>query len=141
MATLNGIGGRVRWENFYTEHVHAWSMDVIAEALEDTAWEYSTSAGVAVPTPGSGADGWRTYQAGLRGFAGSFECYQDDVDVAFIEGEACEIYLHQDADTYWHGMAFCTGVHASAPIEGKQTVTIDFQGTLYLTGPWTTTTS
>ena len=140
MAAVSGINGRVIWSGKYTSHVHAWSMDVVTDALEDTAWEYTT-----LTTGGaSGASanlGWRSYKAGLSGFSGSFECYHDSVPAGVADGTSAMLYLYVDADTYWYGVAFITGVHPSSTIDGMQTVTIDFQGALHLSMQWVTTTT
>jgi hypothetical protein len=105
-------------------------MDVEADAYEDTAWEYSGDTAVA----GTGADGWRTYKAGLLGFSGSYTCYQDEVPADFAPDTVSELELWVDRRTgyRWVGCAIMTALHPSTPIDDMQTVGVDFQGSLNL---------
>jgi len=134
MATLHGKEGRVIWPGKYTSHVHSWSADIEYEVVEDTAWEYESTALDATPVPGTGGAGWRTYIYGLKTFSGSFDCYMDGTSPPSVDpGTAAEIYLvNKNGTSYWHGMAIVTGTSVEAPIEGIQEVTIDFQGVGHL---------
>lgn len=144
MATIAGYHGFVRWPGKYTVHVHAWSIDYVADALEDTAWEYtSTAGGHWVVEAGTGGDGWRTYIVGLQGWTGSYECYMDNCRLPSVTvGVETEITLYVNYPTsYFYGLAIVSAISASAPIEGIQTVTINFQGNLRLYRECTTTTT
>lgn len=143
MATIAGYHGFVRWPGKYTRHVHAWSIDYVADALEDTAWEYTSTAGGSWQViPGTGGDGWRTYIVGLQGWTGSYECYVDNCElVDVVIGAETEITLFVDYPyVYFQGFAIISGFSQSAPIEGIQTVTINFQGDMRLFRYCSTTT-
>lgn len=143
MATIAGYHGLVRWPGKYTHHVHAWSIDYVADALEDTAWEYTSSPGGAwVVEAGTGGDGWRTYIVGLQGWTGSYECYLDKCRLpSLVVGTETEITLYVNyPNHYFHGLAIVSAISVSAPIEGIQTVTVNFQGNLRLYRECSTTT-
>jgi hypothetical protein len=116
-------------------------MDVEAEAPEDTAWEFDAGGDV---VPGTGGDGWRTYSSDcILGFSGSYECYQDETPADFSPGTEAviELYVDRDAGASWVGTAVCGGIHPEAPIDGMETVSVDFQGVLNLNVKDSTTTS
>lgn len=130
-TTLAGMYGRVKWPGKYTSHAFEWSMDIEADLYEDTAWEYDGSDN---PIEGTGADGWRTYIPGLKGFSGSYSCYQDEVPADFAPDTVGELELWVDRRTgaRWVGCAVMSAIHPSAPIDGMQTVDVDFEGVLDL---------
>lgn len=141
-STISGVHGRVKWPGHYTQHAHEWNLDVESATYEDSAWEYDASGN---PIPGSGADGWRTYRPGIKGFSGSISCYQDEVPADFDPDTIAQLELFVDVRTgaRWVGCAVLTAIHPAAPIDGMQTVDIDFQGQFNLTtdlGVSTTTT-
>lgn len=124
MATLSGTEGRVVFSNNYVSHVHAWSMDAVADALEDTNWDWAAED-----------EGWRSYIFGLKAYTGTYECYAASASFPEFTAAnmvACRLRLYLDDNSFFEGYALCTGHHPSAPIDGIQTITIDFQGTLNL---------
>jgi len=136
MATLSGTSGNVTFANNYTAHVHSWSADIVTEALEVTAWQLGTGT----PNPDLP---WRSYIPGLSGWSGSFDCYLDGNELpepGKVVGGSTVFWLQLNIDDYhyYEGYAICTAVRPSAPIEGVQSVTIEFQGSLSL-GAVTTT--
>jgi len=123
MASFNGIYGKVEWNGGqYTKYAHGWSMDVTIEALENTNWDNTDPS-------------WRTYQSGLKSFSGSFECYADDTIMADAVDAIGYLQLTGTTGHVFKGYAYMTGAHPAAPIDGMQTVSVDFQGTFKIYDP------
>lgn len=124
--TLSGKGGRVVFSNNYCVHVHAWSADIVAEALEDTNWDWT------------GDDvGWKSFICGLRAWAGSFEAFLDDAQMpspglGVAANIIANIELWTDRFHLFKGVAVCTGTSVSHAIAGIGSVKVGFQGTLHL---------
>jgi hypothetical protein len=133
MSTVAGKEGNVIHEGLYTAHVHEWSADVEAEALEDTAWQL----GSGTPNPELP---WRTFISGLKTWSGSYSCFLDTIEVPEV-GAIAWLKLYVDAVHWFEGYAMVTGVHPSAPVDGITEATFDFQGTLHMGVEVPTTTT
>lgn len=102
----------------YTVHAHKWSMDINAEALDVTAWDWEVA-------------GWKDFIAGLKGWSGSFECFLDDAPtMAMLPGSkvAGIFYVKKSTGVGFHGLALITKVSPGVDITGVETMTFDFTG-------------
>lgn len=101
-------------------HGHAWSIDLVADALEDTNWGWTTPD-----------VGWRSYIPGLKGWSGSVECYADSVPATLVVGMTitdAQFYVDKANARGYKGDIVVTGEHPGVTIEGIETLTFDFQG-------------
>lgn len=123
MATLHGYKGNVDWDSIVSSdsgtdyQIHSWSVDVTADAPDDTT--FSTT-------------GWRTFKNdGLRSWSGTVEVYVDDTNViqpSDVNSQAT-LKLYVNSSNYYSGLAILTGAHPAASVDGIETQTLDFQGT------------
>ena len=122
MATVAGKIAEVTMANYDT-YAHNWTIDFVTDALEDTNWDGSGY--------GQANEYWRTYLAGLSGWSGSFECYASGTPAtSILPGTSATAKFYVDIEnTYGYtGTILITGVHPTAPIDGIQSYTVDYQG-------------
>jgi hypothetical protein len=99
---------------------HEWTMDIDADALEDTNWDW-TSYDV----------GWRSFISGLKGFSGSFACFIDTAHI-FLPGTLisdAKFYVSLAGTIGFKGDILVTAVHPSVAIDGIAELSVDYQGT------------
>ena len=94
--------------------VNTWSLDYTVDALETTDFS---------------ASGIATYLLGVSRWSGTFGGYKDGVPLALGTANTVSVYLGEDPDIYWSGLAYITGVHAAVNYDGIAGYTYDFQGT------------
>jgi len=123
MATVAGKDADITVAD-YDANCHAWSLDIVADPLEDTNWDDS---GV-----GQAQEGWRTNKAGLKGFSGSFECRADSVPATSLlpgtDVATAKFYVDVATTFGYSGSIIITAVHPGATIDGLETLTVDFVG-------------
>lgn len=120
MATIAGKDAAITIAS-YDAYAHVWSMDIVADPLEDTNWDWAAAD-----------EGWRSYIFGLRGFSGTFECYADATPTAALlpgtKVTDAQFYTDVDNSKGYKGDILITGAHPSVAIDGIETYTFDYQG-------------
>ena len=133
MATIAGKDANINVDAC-DNHAHAWAMDIVCEALEDTNWGWADLDRY-----------WQSFISGLKGWTGSYEVYIDDAlsdQCMPCVGEiaAATFFVDFDAGIGFQGSILITVAHPSVTIEGIQAMTYDFQGVRRLSFGSVTTT-
>ena len=132
MAELSGYGGKVQFlvsdatqyanVSDTTHNLHAWNVDITADALETTSFADS---------------GDRTYIRGLKGWTATVEGYVDGTNAIFPSdvGTTGLVTLYTDHSNlqYYYGNAILTGVGTSVAVDAVETTSLSLQGTGALT--------
>lgn len=94
--------------------INQWAVDYTVEMLETT--DFSAS-GVAAFIPG------------VSRWSGTFSGFKDGAPVALGVTNSVSIFLAEDANTNWSGVAFISGLHPTSNHDGIVSYAYDFQGT------------
>jgi len=122
MAEISGYGGSITFSDALlyisdaTRNIHAWNLDLNADALEVTSFADA---------------GDRSYIRGLKGWTAGCESYVDGtlaIQASDI-GYTAKLILYTSDALYYYGDAVLTGVSASVSVDAVATQSLKFQGT------------
>ena len=134
MAALSGKEALVEYDGGQVTNVDEWSMDVDDNLLEITSFTTGTVQ-------------WRTWTPGLNGWTGSITANFDAASTGLTDLRTNTLtpatgtlilYMDKAGGEHFSGDTYISTMSASAPIDGKVTTTIAFQGNGTLTFATTT---
>lgn len=119
-----GFDGQVVWDKYnpsgqvYVAEVTNWAGDITADVIDGTSMDNT--------------NGWRRKKLGLRGGAGTIECNIDPDILPVLpvtDDTPVSLTLRTSATggVNYEGDAVLSGVHPSAVVDGKCSLTIDFE--------------
>ena len=120
MANHTGVEGTVKVGTNTIAEIKSFTFSEAADTIEDSTIN----------------DTFRTYQAGLKSWQGSVECFWDETDtngqIALASGGTVTLNLYPEGattgDIYYSGSVIINSVNTSVPTNGMVDCSFGFQG-------------
>ena len=98
--------------------INQWALDYTVDMLETTDFS---------------ASGVAAYIPGVSRWSGTFSGFKDGAPQTLGTANSVSIFLAEDANTNWSGVAFLAGIHPANNHDGIISYAYDIQGTGVLT--------